>query len=88
MPKITLDEKRLQILRQQLSGKSVDASPRIVPQTIISTPTQVSTGASIVEDTSYLSQDLRKIFTLSAVAVALQGALFFSLQMKLVHLWF
>ena len=91
MPKISLDEKKLQILRQQLSQKSVDSSSRKDKEVEVrekSLPVAASTTALKIEDTNYLYKDLRKILILSFLALALQGILYVGQQMNLIRLWF
>ncbi|OGE33372.1 hypothetical protein A3E66_03755 [Candidatus Daviesbacteria bacterium RIFCSPHIGHO2_12_FULL_37_16] len=86
-----MDEKRLQILRQQLSQKSMSLSSKKtkeVEMREISTPVAATTAALKIEDTNYLYKDLRKIIILSVLALALQGILYYSLQMNLIRLWF
>ena len=90
MPKISLDEKRLQILRQQLSSRSSTSNSKNevrVEKREVSAPV-VSASAIKPEDVGYLYKDLRKIIILSVLALALQGILYVSHQMNLIRLWF
>jgi hypothetical protein len=83
MPKTTLEEKRLEALRRQLSGKphltlstkKPDASSSSFELKAGSSSTQSSTLADI----SYLRKDLLKVLLLSFLAIALELS-FFSLS--------
>lgn len=95
MPKLSLEERRLQILRQQLSGKAASKSASDhkntlkLDSTVFQNPvSEASTATLKLEDTSYLFKDLKKIALLSGLAIAVQLSLFYSLQMKLIRLWF
>lgn len=94
MPKLTLEERRLQILRQQLSGKTVAKSyivkktvPKFDSEIINKATSEVLTSSIKLEDTSYLFYDLKKIAILSTLAISSQLIIYYSLQMNLIRLW-
>lgn len=81
---ITLDQKRLEILRRQLQGKKHaegQAVPRQVPLTLpqitASNPPSITT---LPDDTEYLKKDLAKIFTLATLALLVQAGLFIGIH--------
>lgn len=91
MSKLTLEEKRLKALKEQLFGKE-----RILP-----VKTQVSAHTSpiklaknppssllSIQEVSYLKKDLIKVLFLSTLALALQLILYFSLQNNLISFKF
>lgn len=100
MPKITLEQKRLEQLRRQLYGKERDTvSIKKQPEKTSSSNSSHSYSLAAVEtlpgssqsvslDINYLKKDLLKIVSLSATALAAQLLLYFSLQMKIFHLGF
>lgn len=107
MPKVTIDQKRLESLRRQLYGKSPEDKKQKV-RTAHSSITQAETAiynkevtpatkspisANLTRESSnqtafYLKKDLTKILILSAIALALQTLLYFSLQNHLMNLKF
>lgn len=104
MPKVTLEEKRLEQLRRQLSGKE---SPRSSERSRGSDKTRVeklysldqrnirpelsySPGTSHTGETDslYLRKDLLKIFFLSGLAIAVEVFLYFGSKSHFLNLSF
>lgn len=102
MPKVTLEEKRLETLRRQLYGKAQKSDvgnqksevktqqPTNDNQYSMSNPPPVtlqSPTQSLV-DSNYLRKDLTKIFYLSSLALGTQLLLYFLTKNHLVNLHF
>lgn len=80
MPKATLEQKRLEALRRQLSGKAThmkaytkQSEPKGTFSFSSSTPSHSNTKA----DTAYLRGDLLKTLILSSLAIASELSLYF-----------
>lgn len=100
MPKLTLEEKRKEILRRQLYGKEVyspksDKVTPVKPQAQVNTnrsfsianyqtPTATSENISV----SYLTSDLVKILIFSSLVIAFQIILHFAISNQLIRLPF
>ncbi len=82
MPKISLEQKRLEAIRLQLEGKG---EPAKLPQTFVN-----KTPAPIINsgDNGYLKKDLLKILGLSSLAFIAQFVLYFGLTNHLIRLGF
>ena len=93
MPKHTLEEKRLQTLRQQLYGKeepkqtSLKSAPKKISYTSAArlNPTATVTSAFT---TPYLKQDLLKVTVLTLIAIGSQLLLYFLLRNQMLKLNF
>lgn len=83
MPKQTLQEKRLEMLRRQLSGKprSVEEPKKTEKSSqgfsFSSQPSKTSLTQSTTSDTAYLRGDLLKTFILAFLAIAAELSLYF-----------
>jgi len=88
MPKATLEEKRLENLRRQLSGKMVH--PQESSEKSSNTKTfsfKASTSSSTTKaDTAYLRGDLLKTFILSTLAVAAELSIYFLTKNHVLNL--
>ncbi len=90
MPRLTLQEKRLETLKRQLSGRMVETKVYSRPNE----PNHVQHAATTtfshqaVEDTSYLQRDLLKIAALTTGALVIQFLLFFASRNHLLNLHF
>jgi len=93
MTKLTLEQKRLQKIKQQLFGKEdrvitpkIQSAPQIIKDIKIS---PVSSGGSIIsQDANYLKRDLAKIGILTSAAIMIQFLLYFLIQRNLINLNF
>ncbi len=95
MAKLTLQERRIETLRQQLKGKTlviptrenrsqqVDYSKTF---TLESSPMRENSHETAAVSATYLRNDLLKIVTLTALAIGTQVALFFASKNNLVNL--
>lgn len=82
MPKLTLEERRLQTLRSQLHGKSqIQSKPEKQTHSTFSFQANQPSPAASKSDTLYLKKDLLKILILGTLAIALQICLY-SLEAK------
>lgn len=81
MATVTLEEKRLKALKQQLFGKS-DSSQLMNGKQFTA---QTSKAATTTLESINLRTDLMKIFVLSFLAMALQFSLFFMHQRGLIR---
>jgi hypothetical protein len=91
MPQVTLDQRRLEALRQQLYGKEKKVTLRknSLPSTGNYKLSENSLKTvTVAEDTTYLRNDLLKIAIFSFVAISLQLILFMSLRVNLINLKF
>ncbi|MBI2596040.1 hypothetical protein HYW46_04895 [Candidatus Daviesbacteria bacterium] len=102
MPKVSLDQRRLDVLRQQLYGsphkitKNQQDQNRPDTQKALITADMITRNAQafnrintpVETGTMYLRQDLTKIFVLSFLALTVQLLLYWSLRMNLIHLGF
>lgn len=99
MPKVSLEQKRLESLRRQLYGgpQKVKTVQKVqvksetgisIDLSHINEGIQISSGMKNNTETVYLSQDLKKIFVLSSIALGVQLLLYLSLKMNLIHLGF
>ncbi len=91
MSKLTLEEKRLQQIRQQLFGKerpSTKASKSVVLDTkVTSTPNYfTSVAANNLGEARYLKQDISKVIILSILAVAGQFILHYLSTQGIINL--
>lgn len=98
MAKLSVDQKRLEALRQQLYGKEKPLETRTSPQkketeiekagTAFNVGTNGDKGftKSAKEDSNYLKRDLTKILILSFIALTIQFGLFFAVSKGLVNL--
>lgn len=93
MPKLTIEERRIQTLRQQLQGKQViqsfsqpkkdeDNSSKVS----FSLPSTQTTTIHPIKDTTYLKNDLLKILILSTLAIGTQVLLLLASNNNLVNL--
>lgn len=85
-------EKRLQILRRQVYGKSID-KPEIQVKQYSNIKTSYNTASANpttlqLNDLNYLHQDLFKILVLSILAIGAQVTIFFLLQNNILKLNF
>jgi len=85
MATVTLEEKRLKALKQQLFGKSDSTSFKFDPKsaTSIQGSAAHSTSTTTLESVN-LKSDLMKIIILSFLAMAIQLSLFFAHQHGLI----
>lgn len=104
MAKVTLDQKRLEILRRQLYGGSENLSKTQINQKVPQPENQISwtsltpisssplksaeTLKRAGSEISYLRSDLFKILILSSLAIAIQAGLYFASINKIVRLTF
>ena len=76
MSKLTLEEKRLLKIRQQLFGKE-DTTPQ-VKKTKFDAPQIPQASTALIKESSYLKTDLIKIALLTTLALGIQFILFLS----------
>lgn len=83
-------EKRLQILRRQVYGKSPDKPDKIRLDQRISKPESQKSDMPIhrTTDLTYLNQDLLKILIFSSLAIGAQIVLFILSQNHIINLKF
>ncbi len=90
MSKLTLEEKRLKILRNQLFGKEplTTEKVKVVPQ--VKAINQITNSANLTsnKESTYLRNDLLRIFLLTTLALSLEFILYFSLQNRLISFKF
>lgn len=88
MATVTLEQKRLEQLKQQLFGKSDSISFKITPKQLKNENVlkQATTG-TIAFNSINLKADLVKIAILSALALSIQLFLFFANQNGLIKLF-
>lgn len=92
MSKVTLEEKRLKALKQQLFGKdtnqvSLKESRRHISQIEYIKP-EISVRPQSNEDTIFLKNDLIKVFAFSAIALGVQLFLYFGSRSNLLKIPF
>ena len=75
-------EKRLQLLKRQVYGKSTDQP--IYRHTDI----PISSSTPVTSDLSYLHRDLLKILIFASVAISAQAILFFLLKNQILNINF
>lgn len=99
MPKLTLEEKRREVLRRQLYGKevSVVSSKQSAvsrskhdhsAETFSYSEEKTPSTNSLLLTTNYLTSDLTRILIFSTLAIAIQISLYFLMQNNLVKLPF
>lgn len=103
MPKLTLEEKRLEQLRRQLQGRplpKVDRKPKVekpqeslynLDQRTITPKLDYSPkndSTTLASDSLYLRKDLTKIFLLAGLAIVAQIFLYFGSNYHLLNLSF
>lgn len=91
MPKKTLEEKRLENLRRQLSGKShrqeeVMEKVKTTGSFSFSSSSQSLSSSALKADTAYLRTDLLKILFLSSIAITVEVSLHFLFQSHILNL--
>lgn len=94
MPKLTIQERRIQSLRQQLQGKQISFSSSESKKNDISRDKvsfslpsiESSTSHSSIKDTVYLKNDLLKIMLLSFLAIGAQIILLVASNNNLINL--
>ncbi len=92
MTSVSLEEKRLKQLKQQLFGKEAPTSyqttdrrsrsSKNTPDNLTDTP-----ATALISDKILLKNDLMKIATLSALALLIQFSLYFAIQQGLINLF-
>ncbi len=88
MATVSLEEKRLQQLKQQLFGKSDSTPVKITPRQLKELNLKTSTITSTVNlGEISLKTDLLKILILSTLAIAIQLSLFFAIQHNILKLF-
>lgn len=88
MASVTLEQKRLEQLKQQLFGKSDSTPFKITPkQSKNENNPKHETAGTIAFDSINLKADLVKIAILSALALGIQLSLFFANQNGLIKLF-
>jgi hypothetical protein len=93
MPKLTLEDKRRELLRRQLYGKEVTSPKSSKPKshqagTYAISNYSTSNSNSETLNTDYLTRDLTKILIFSVLAIGIQLSLYFLMQHNLVKLPF
>lgn len=95
MPKLSVDQKRLELLRQQLYGKEKPLAAPNKPTlknngsvSGISNQPPVILKKEPLSETGYLKKDLTKILILSTLVLVIQFSLFFAVSKNLINLKF
>jgi hypothetical protein len=103
MPKITLEQKRLEALRRQLQGRGevrdkslkshLEAKPtqrswQYNSETVTKQPGTKTSSVSSQISPAFLKRDLLKILILSALAMSLQIMLYFFVRSNMLNLNF
>lgn len=104
MPKVTLDQKRLEMLRRQLQGKGEPRAKRSTSKLSESKTLSEAglynkvgfsqkiadkpTYSSSESSATYLKRDLLKILILSSLAMSIQVLLYFAVRNNLLNLNF
>jgi hypothetical protein len=103
MPKVTLEQKRLEALRRQLQGRGEvrdksskshqDAKPTQISwhydnEIVTKQPETKTSSVSSQMSPAFLKRDLLKILILSALAMSLQLMLYFFVRSNLLNLNF
>lgn len=91
MATMTLEEKRLKQLKQQLFGKEQPLTQKVTLKELKSIASFKSSAKpspqTAVIDSISLKSDLMKITLLSALAILIQFSLYFAIQNGLLRLW-
>lgn len=81
VPKVSLEQRRLEALRRQLQGKKAEPREREVSSksgsfNLSQSSVTPTISQPILEDTTYLKHDLTRILILSTLAIAFQLCLY------------
>lgn len=96
MAKLSIDEKRLKSLREQLYGKERKTAKKFsaeiqstdnskIEKSIQSEPVHLKHPTNKLSQSNFVGQDLSKIFILSSIAIGTQLILYFALQKGIVN---
>ena len=88
MATVSLEEKRLKALKQQLFGKSISTPSKVTGRQFKDAMnSHQATVAAVTLESVNLKSDLMKIIILSFFAIAIQFSLFFANQNGLIKLF-